>query len=397
MGVDAFEIIVNFLKMVIIFLMMVQIVPLLVWVERRGSGFIQNRFGPNRVGPLGLTQLLADAVKFLTKEEFIPARGYPALFYLAPVVAMIPAALAFGAIPLSMPIQVEAFDMFGSHWGPYLFKFQSYEIGIGIVFVLGVSSLAAFSFLLAGYGSNNKFALYGALRACAQTISYELAMGLAIVGVILLFGSFNFLDIVNAQSGPLNFAFFGHKVDIPFLPNWGIFFQPLGALILFAAMFAETNRLPFDLPEAEGELVAGYHTEYAGFKFNMFFIGEYGHMLVASALMVTFYFGGYTFYPFFTPESAAKMVAPIANVLASHLDLNIVTWTNVLAAILLHIVLLVKIAVFLWIFIWVRWTLPRFRYDQLMDLGWRKMLPWALFNTILTAVVILVMRYPWGG
>jgi NADH-quinone oxidoreductase subunit H len=186
-------------------------------------------------------------------------------------------------------------------------------------------------------------------------------------------------------------------VDIPFLPNWGIFFQPLGALILFAAMFAETNRLPFDLPEAEGELVAGYHTEYAGFKFNMFFIGEYGHMLVASALMVTFYFGGYTFYPFFTPESAAKMVAPIANVLASHLDLNIVTWTNVLAAILLHIVLLVKIAVFLWIFIWVRWTLPRFRYDQLMDLGWRKMLPWALFNTILTAVVILVMRYPWGG
>jgi NADH-quinone oxidoreductase subunit H len=199
MGVDAFEIIVNFLKMVIIFLMMVQIVPLLVWVERRGSGFIQNRFGPNRVGPLGLTQLLADAVKFLTKEEFIPARGYPALFYLAPVVAMIPAALAFGAIPLSMPIQVEAFDMFGSHWGPYLFKFQSYEIGIGIVFVLGVSSLAAFSFLLAGYGSNNKFALYGALRACAQTISYELAMGLAIVGVILLFGSFNFLDIVNAH------------------------------------------------------------------------------------------------------------------------------------------------------------------------------------------------------
>jgi NADH-quinone oxidoreductase subunit H len=408
MGTDAFEFTVNFLKLVIIFLMMVQIVPLLVWVERRGSAYIQNRFGPNRVGPLGLMQLLADAVKFLTKQEFVPARGYPVLFYIAPIVAMLPAALAFGAIPLSMPIQVEAFQMFGSNWGPYLFKFQSYEIGIGIVFVLGVSSLAAFGVLLAGYGSNNKYALFGALRASAQTISYELAMGLAIVGVILLFGSFNFQDIVMAQAAPFNFAFMGHKVEWAFLPNWGIFFQPLGAVILFAAMFAETNRLPFDLPEAEGELVAGYHTEYAGFKFNMFFIGEYGHMLVASALMVIFYFGGYTLYPWLTPETAPKIMANWGGHLAGAIDVaarwfgattsaNVNTWTNVLAALLLHAVLLVKIVAFLWIFIWVRWTLPRFRYDQLMDLGWRKMLPWALFNTIATAVIVLLMRYPWGA
>ena len=394
MGTDVFEISVNFVKMVAVFLLMVQIVPLLVWVERRGSAYIQNRLGPNRVGPLGLTQLLADAVKFLTKEEFVPARGYPALFYVAPVVAMIPAALAFGAIPLSMPVNVDAFEWLGQTWGPYKFAFQSYEIGIGIVFVLGVSSLAAFSLLLAGYGSNNKYALYGALRASAQTISYELALGLSIVGVILLFNSFSFADIVNAQDAALNFSWFGKKVEIPWLPNWGIFFQPLGAVILFAAMFAEANRLPFDLPEAEGELVAGFHTEYAGFKFNMFFIGEYGHMLVASALMVIFYFGGYTLYPWLTPETAPKIVAPLAAAMGWSTSSTAV---SLLGALLLHLVLMAKIVLFLWIFIWVRWTLPRFRYDQLMDLGWRKMLPWALFNTVLTAIVILVMRYPWGA
>lgn len=394
MGTDAFEIGVNFVKMVVVFLMMVQIVPLLVWVERRGSAYIQNRFGPNRVGPLGLTQLLADAVKFLTKEEFIPSRGYPFMFYVAPVIAMIPAALAFGALPLSMPVNVDAFEWLGQSWGPYRFAFQSYEIGIGIVFVLGVSSLAAFSLLLAGYGSNNKYALLGALRACAQTISYELALGLSIVGVILLFNTFSFSDIVNAQDSAMNFAWFGRKIEIPWLPNWGIFYQPLGAVILFAAMFAETNRLPFDLPEAEGELVAGFHTEYAGFKFNLFFIGEYGHMLVASALMVIFYFGGYTLYPWLTTETAPKIVAPLAAAMGWSTSSTAV---SLLAALLLHVVLLAKIVLFLWVFIWVRWTLPRFRYDQLMDLGWRKMLPWALFNTVLTAIVVLVMRYPWGA
>lgn len=394
MGTDAFEIGVNFIKMVAVFLMMVQIVPVLVWVERRGSAYIQNRFGPNRVGPLGVMQLLADAVKFLTKEEFVPERGYPFLFYLAPVVAMIPAALAFGAIPLSMPVQVDGFEWLGQHWGPYLFKFQSYEIGIGIVFVLGVSSMAAFGVLLAGYGSNNKYALFGALRACAQTISYELAMGLAIVGVILLFNTFSFLDIVNQQSAALNFAWFGHKVEFAHFPNWGIIYQPLGALLLFSAMFAEANRLPFDLPEAEGELVAGYHTEYSGFKFNMFFIGEYGHMLVASALMVTFYFGGYTVYPWLTAETAPKIMAPVASMMGWS---TASTAVNLLGALLLNVVFLCKVGLFLWIFIWVRWTLPRFRYDQLMDLGWRKMLPWALFNTVATAIIILIMRYPWGA
>lgn len=381
MGADVFEIGVNFIKMVLIFVMMVQLVPLLVWVERRGSAYIQNRFGPNRVGPLGLTQLLADAVKFLTKEEFTPGQGYKFLFYAAPIVSLIPAALAFGAIPLSAPINVEAFQWFGQTWGPYRFVFQSYEMGIGIVFVLGVSSLAAYSLLLAGYGSNNKYAMFGALRATAQTISYELAMGLSIVGIILIFNTFNFAEIITAQSAPLNFYFFGKSIEFSALPNWGIFYQPVGALLLFAAMFAETNRLPFDLPEAEGELVAGYHTEYGGIKMNMFYIGEYGHMLVASALMVTFYFGGYTLYPWFTPETVATWFAG-----------STPTTASILTAVVLHLVFFAKVAFFLWIFIWVRWTLPRFRYDQLMDLGWKTMLPWALGNTIVTAVIVYLMR-----
>jgi len=193
MGSDIFEISVNFAKMVAIFLLMVQLVPLLVWIERRGSAFIQNRFGPNRVGPLGLTQLLADAVKFIFKEEFLPGKSHRLIFYAAPVVALIPGALAFAAIPLSMPIEIVPFEFLGQSWGPYRFVFQGYEIGIGIVFVLGVSSLAAYSLLMAGWGSANKYSLYGALRASAQTISYELALGLSLVGILLLFNKFNFI------------------------------------------------------------------------------------------------------------------------------------------------------------------------------------------------------------
>ncbi len=386
MGSDIFEVSVNFLKMIVIFLMMVQLVPLLVWVERRGSAFIQNRLGPNRVGPLGLMQLLADAVKFLTKEEFVPAKGYRFLFYTAPVIALIPAALAFGAIPLSAPIRVEAFEWLGRNWGPYTFAFQSYEIGIGIVFVLGASSLAAYALLLAGYGSNNKYSLFGALRASAQTISYELALGLSLVGVLLLFNSFQFSEIVAQQAGPMSFQFLGKQVTVPFLPNWGFFYQPLGAVLLFTAFFAESNRLPFDLPEAEGELVAGYHTEYGGFKMNMFYIGEYGHMMVASALMTTFYFGGYTIYPWLTQESVSSWFSQFTP-----------TQASLLTALVLHLVFMAKVLLFLWIFVWVRWTLPRFRYDQLMDLGWKTMLPWALGNTIVTAIVILIMRTNWSG
>ncbi|NQY99178.1 MAG: NADH-quinone oxidoreductase subunit H [Bdellovibrionales bacterium] len=397
MGVDLFEITVNLVKMIFIFVMMVNAVPLLVWVERRGSAFIQNRYGPNRVGPLGLVQLLADAVKFIFKEEFVPGKGHRLVFYLAPVVALIPGALAFAAIPLSMPIELGEFSQIplglftidlGETYGPYRFAFQGYEIGIGIVFVLGVSSLAAYALLMAGWGSANKYSLYGALRASAQTISYELALGLSLVGILLLFNTFNFKEIVEIQSQALTFSFLGSQMTVPYLPNWGIIYQPVGAIIFFAAMFAETNRLPFDLPEAEAELVAGYHTEYGGIKMNMFYIGEYGHMLVASALMVTFYFGGYTLYPFFTPETVNQFWSETMGLTGNPVAL--------LSSLSLHLVFMVKLVIFLWVFIHVRWTLPRFRYDQLMDLGWKTMLPWALANTILTAVVILIMRAAWS-
>lgn len=378
MGKDVFEIAVNAIKLVLIFLMMVQAVPILVWLERRGSAFIQNRFGPNRVGPLGLLQLLADAVKFLTKEEFAPEKGVKFLYYAAPVFALIPGAVAYSAIPMSTPIMVDAFQMFGSTWGPYSFRVQGYEIGVGIVFILGVSSLAAYTILMAGWGSGNKYSLMGALRASAQTISYELAMGLSIVGVIMLFGTFNLTDMIAAQNGPLSFNFMGYHISSSWLPNWGIFYQPLGAILFFTAAFAESNRLPFDLAEGEAELVAGFHTEYGGFKMLMFFIGEYGHMMIASGLMVTFFFGGYSL-GWITPEQVYQWALTATETESE---------ASVLSALIHFLAYNVKFAVFLWIFIWVRWTLPRFRYDQLMDLGWKTMLPWALANTILTAMLI---------
>lgn len=382
MGADFFEISINFLKMVFIFLLMVKLVPLLVWVERRGSAFIQNRFGPNRVGPLGLTQLLADAVKFLFKEEFVPRGANRTLFYAAPVIALIPAALAFGAIPLSLPIDLEAFYIGNTQFGPYRFLFQSYEVSVGIVFVLGVSSLGVYSMLLAGFASANKYSLLGALRASAQTISYELAMGLSLVGALLIYGSFNFSEIIQQQMGPLNFSFFGREVILGMLPNWGIFYQPLGFVLFFVSMFAETNRTPFDLPEAEAELVAGYHTEYGGIKMNMFYIGEYGHMMVAAALIATLYFGGYDAF-FWQPSELHALLVSLD--FSENLSAIGTSFTHFL-------VLFTKILFFLWIFIWVRWTVPRFRYDQLMDLGWKTMLPWALANTIVTAIFIHIMR-----
>lgn len=380
MGQDIFEVSVNIIKLIVVFLMMVQAVPILVWLERRGSAFIQNRFGPNRVGPLGLTQLLADAVKFLFKEEFIPEKGVKFLYYAAPVLALIPGTLAFSALPMSTPVSVEAFEFLGQSWGPYTFLWQGFEINVGIVYILGVSSLAAYSILMAGWGSGNKYSLLGALRASAQIISYELALGLSIVGVILLYGTFNLTEMIAAQQGPLQFTFMGQQISSSLLPNWGIFYQPLAAVIFFAAAFAESNRLPFDLAEGEAELVAGFHVEYGGFKMLLFFIGEYGHMMVASGLMTIFFFGGYGI-PGTTPEDllswSGTLVGPGTN-------------ASLLTGLIFFLSFMVKFAAFLWIFIQVRWTLPRFRYDQLMDLGWKTMLPWALANTILTAIVIAV-------
>lgn len=372
MGTTGFEITVNLVKTVLVFLMMVQAVPVLVWLERRGSAFIQNRFGPNRVRPLGLVQLLADAVKFLHKEDFVPDKGNRFLFYAAPVFALIPASVAYMAIPMSVPLVLD-----GSK-----FLIQGYEINVGIVFILGISSLAAYTILMAG-DMGSKFSLMGALRASAQIISYELALGLSIVGVIMTYGTFNLTDMINSQLGALTFTGFGYTTTVSWLPNWGIFYQPISAILFFAAAFAESNRLPFDLAEGESELVAGFHTEYGGFKMLMFFIGEYGHMMIASGLMATFYFGGYLIpgvtpaevYQFGLNNFGSETAASIFNTVAHFLMYN------------------VKLAIFLLILFKCAGHYPGFRYDQLMDLGWKTMLPWSLGNTIVTAVVIFCAAY----
>lgn len=378
MQMDLVEALINIVKITVIFLMMIQIVPLLVWVERRGSAFIQHRFGPNRVGPLGLLQLLADAVKFINKEEFIPGKGIKFLFYAAPIIALAPGALAFLAIPLSTPIDIPSFSLMGQEWGPYVLKMQGADIPLGIIYIFGVSSLGAYPLLLAGWGSYNKYSMMGALRASAQMISYEIALGLSVLGIIMLYGTFNLNEMIAAQDTLMNFKFMGTTYNLP-LPDWGIFYQPIAFIIFLTAGYAETNRLPFDLPEAEGELVAGFHTEYSGFKMLLFYIGEYGHMLVASSLVVIFFLGGYTI-PYLPVEELRQMLGGY--------------FQNELLSLAVSLVLLlsytIKTALFLWLFIWVRWTLPRFRYDQLMDLGWKKMLPWALANAIISSIVIFV-------
>lgn len=384
MGVDKFELGINTAKLLIIFLFMVQMVPLLVWLERRGSAFIQNRFGPNRVGPLGLFQLLADAVKFIFKEEFVPGRANALLYYAAPVAALIPASLALVAIPFSTPIEVAPFEMNGTMYGPYLFNIQGVAINIGIIYILGVASLGAYSLLMAGWGSSNKYSMMGALRASAQMISYELALGLAIVSVVLLYGTFDLVEMTRMQQGPLRFTWAGGVWGIDFLPNWGIFFQPIAFILFFVSAFAESNRLPFDLPESEGELVAGFHTEYGGFKMLLFFMGEYGHMMVSSSLLAIFFFGGFGLpVAAWTPEVVQQFFLQ---------TVGHPTHASILTSVVFLLSFLVKMGLFLWVFIWVRWTLPRFRYDHLMDLGWKTMVPWGLANIMLTAIVIYLAR-----
>ena len=348
---------------------MIALVPLLVWAERRVSALMQNRLGPNRLGPLGLMQILADLVKPLMKEDFYK-KEIKTLYYLAPVLAVIPPAIAFGSLPFSAPFEIPAFEWFGLQLGPYQFHFQAFHLNTAVVFVLGISSLASYSMLAAGWSSGSKYPLFGALRAAAQNISYELALSLSLVGILLLFNSLDFLEIIKRQEGPLSFQLFGRDFVFSALPNWGIFYQPLGALIFFISLIAECNRIPFDLPEAEAELVAGYHTEYGGIKLILFYIGEYAHMMVSSALMVIFYFGGFNLYPF-SGETLLQFFG-----------------SELLVSLVLFAVFLLKFFFFLFVFMWIRWSLPRFRYDQLMSLGWKKLLPWALFNAILTGVFI---------
>lgn len=318
------------------------IAPLMVWVERRVCALIQDRVGPNRVGPLGLLQTLADGIKLLLKEDLRPKEVRPVFFLLAPILSVIPAVMAFAVIPFG-----PATTLGGLLPEPQ--RLQIAELNVGLLYVLAISSLAVYAIALAGWASNNKFSVLGSLRASAQMISYELAMGLAVVSVILLSGSVDLVKIVESQS---------HM--------WHIVPGFLAFLVFLPAMFAETNRTPFDLPEAEAELVVGFHTEYSGMKFGLFFLAEYVNMATVSALCVLFFFGGWELLPGFNWANTG-------------LDMETLWF-------LPSLWFFAKVAFFLFFFVWVRWTVPRFRYDQLMGLGWKTLVPLGIFNIIATAI-----------
>ena len=301
-----------------IFIVVMIIAPGLIWVERRLLGFFQNRHGPNRVGPHGILQVFADMIKIFTKEDWIPPMADKPVFVIAPAIIIITTLMSFTIVCFA----------------PYL---NVVDLGIGLLFFLAMSSLGVYSVMLAGLSSNSKYSLFGGLRAAAQMLSYEVFMGLSLMGVVLMSGSFNITDIVNAQKG-----------------MWFCIPQFVGFIVFFIAGIAETHRLPFDLPEAENELVAGYHTEYSSMKFGMFFVGEYIGITLISALITTFFFGGW--------------LGPF---------LPGVLW------------FLVKTFIFIGIFILLRASQPRPRYDQLMSLGWKVMLPLALINIVITGGILL--------
>ncbi|MBI3325827.1 MAG: NADH-quinone oxidoreductase subunit NuoH [Nitrospinae bacterium] len=329
------------LKIFLVFNAVMGVVTYLAWVERRVSAFIQDRLGPNRVGPYGLLQPFADVVKFIFKEDLIPAQVNRPVFILAPALSVIPALITFAVIPFGGTLELAGWQI------PLIIT----DVNIGVLYILAISSLGVYGIVLAGWASNNKYSLLGGLRSAAQMISYELSLGLSLVGVLLLTGSLSLREVVNAQYG-----------------LWNIVKQPLAFFIFLVAMFAETNRLPFDLPECETELVAGYHTEYSAMKFAMFFMAEYTNMVTAAAMAVTLFIGGWQI-PFVSTLDPSPLWLSLLEILA----------------------FAVKVGVFLFLFVWVRWTIPRFRYDQLMRLGWKVLLPLALLNIFVTAGVVALL------
>lgn len=331
-------------KIGVVLAVLMTVVGNLVLVERKVAGWIQDRVGPNRAGPWGLLQPLADGLKFILKEEVMPTEAHRPFFLLAPALSLTAALTTFAVIPFA-----DRLVLFGREVSPIIA-----DLDIGLLWIFAVSSLGVYGVVLAGWSSNNKYSLLGGLRSSAQLISYELSMTLGVVGVLMAAGSLKLADIVSAQAAT----------------TWNVVTQPIGFLVFLTAAFAETNRLPFDLPEAEPELVAGYHTEYSAMKFLMFYMAEYAHIVLASSLMVLLFFGGWHL-PLIGPVLASA--SPAAAGLA-HLG-----------------IFCAKLSFFLFLYIWVRWTLPRFRYDQLMSLGWKVMLPLALLNVAWTAVLIL-----WG-
>jgi NADH-quinone oxidoreductase subunit H len=333
-------------KMVMIFTLYMVGVAYTTLLERKVSAWIQDRHGPNRVGPWGLFQVLADGVKNIMKEETMPGDIHKSLFVLAPALAFIPALCAWAVIPFGAPLPTP--------WGKI--DLVVADMPIGFLFTLAITSLGVYGIVIAGWASNNKYALLGGLRSSAQMVSYEIAMGMSTVCVLLIAGNVSLNHIIVQQS----------------TMGWNVLLLSVAAFLFLVAAFAETNRVPFDLPEAESELIAGYHSEYSAMKFSMFPISEYANMVTASAMFVTLFFGGW--------------------------DIPFTQWDNsgpatVAKALLTFGLFSAKVIFFVFFYIWVRWTLPRFRYDQLMSLGWKFMLPVALAYIVIAASAILGLDY----
>ena len=309
--------------------------------ERKVAAILQDRPGPNRAGPFGLFQPLADGLKLIMKEEIIPTASSKWLFILGPGLAMTASLMTCAVIPWGSAVEV-----FGRK-----VELQIADVNIGILYVFAVVSMGVYGIMIGGWASNNKFSLMSALRAASQAISYELAMGLALIALLMSTGTLSLKTIVEQQVA-------GHW--------WNVVYQPLGFLIFFITAMAECNRTPFDLPEAENELNFGYHQEYSSMKLGFYLFAEYINMIMSSAIMASMYFGGYDL-PFFNESSVAPNIAALIGVGT----------------------LLIKIVLFIFLFMWIRWTIPRFRYDQLMNLGWKTMIPLALFNMLLTGALIL--------
>ena len=333
------------IKMIAVFTIYMVGVALLTLAERKISAWIQDRYGPNRVGKGGLLQPVADGLKNFMKEETYPEAAYKPLFILAPILSFIPALTTWVVIPFGAPLP--------TRWGRI--DMVVADLPVGFLFILAISSLGVYGVVLAGWASNNKYALLGGLRSSAQMVSYEISLGMSTIPVLLLAGNVTLNTIITQQA-------YG---------GWNVVNLTLAFFIFLVAAFAETNRLPFDLPEAESELIAGYHTEYSSMKFSLFFIAEYANMVTASALMVTLFFGGWD-----VPFTGRDNIGPYSG------------WLTLLSM----AIFFGKLLFFIFFFMWVRWTLPRFRYDQLMSLGWKIMLPLALSYIIIIAAVILILE-----
>ena len=340
----------DFLSMIAKILLVVGVclgvVPIMVWFERRGSAWMQGRVGPNRVGPFELLQPLADVVKFFCKEDFVPGNANKFYYYMAPLVALVAPLCALAVLPFGSKAIVMGQEV----------NLQIAAMDSGVIFLLAFAGLEVYPLILAGWASKNKYSVLGALRGSAQIVSYEISMGLALLSMLVVYGSFNPHDMVSWQVNHY----------------WGALINPIGALVFWVAIFAETNRLPFDLPEGESEIVAGYHLEYGAMKFALFFMAEYIAMIMASGLITTLFFGGYSLLP---------GMGALVSMISSHFGFGEIGTQNV-KAFFEFLSFFTKVGIFMFIFVWVRWTLPRFRFDQLMDLSWKILFPLSLINLV---------------